>query len=122
MRTGPPSLSAPKPWAKTMHGTSSVVSGRTKTPAHSASPERKRASVRTAETVSGETIDALGQLEVVGRQAPLRMRRDRHRDGVPRNREVWMVAHLLRGLDDRLGEVNRADEVVLLELLADRVT
>lgn len=54
-----------------MHEASSVVWGWMKTPAHSASPERKRTSVRTVETVSGETIDALGQLEVVGRQASL---------------------------------------------------
>jgi hypothetical protein len=75
-----------------------------------------------ARTVSGEAIDALGQLKVVGRETPLGMRRDRHLHGVPRDRKVGMVSHLLRGPDDRFREINGADEVVSLEVLADSVT
>ncbi len=57
-----------------------------------------------------------------GREAAFGMGRDRHRHRVPRDREVGMVAHLLGRPDDRLREVDRADEVVALELLADRVS
>ena len=68
-----------------------------------------------------QRVDLLRKLEVVLGQATLRVGRDGHRDLVPRDLKVRVVVHLLGHRREAVDEVNRADEVVELELLRDRI-
>ncbi len=70
---------------------------------------------------SGEGVDLRRQLEVGRRHAALGVGRDRDGDRVPGDPQVGMVVHRLGGLDNRVGEAHRADEVTALEALGDRV-
>src|SRR5689334_5100615 len=67
----------------------------------------------------GRGLDLLRQLEVVLGETALGVRRERHLDLAPGDREVGVVVHLLGGLDERVDELDRADEVPAVEALDD---
>src|SRR4051794_27137512 len=66
-------------------------------------------------------VDPLRKLEVILGQAALGVRREGQLDLVPGDRDVGVVVHLLRRRRDPVHEVDRALEVVELELAPDRV-
>src|SRR5689334_10918341 len=67
----------------------------------------------------GRGLDLLRQLEVVLGETALGVRRERHLDLAPGDREVRVVVHLLGGLDQRVDELDGADEVTAVEALDD---
>src|SRR4051812_5810527 len=79
------------------------------------------ASARNSSAELSQRVDPRRKLEVVLGQAALGVRRQSQVDLVPRDRDVRVVVHLLRGRRDAVQEVDRSGEVAELELPRDRV-
>src|SRR3954454_3454718 len=82
---------------------------------------RHRSSAASPRAPLSERVNPSGELEVILGQAALRVGRQGQLDLVPRDRHVRVVVHLLGRRRDPVHEVDRALEVVELELALDRV-
>src|SRR3954447_21691751 len=76
---------------------------------------------RRASAALSQGVDARRKLEVALGEAALGVGRERERHLVPGDRDVRVVVHLLGRGRDAVHEVDRALEVVELELAGDRV-
>src|SRR5437763_5366758 len=92
---------------------------KTRTVRAAAGADTARAASAEAAAQLAQRIDFLRKLEVVLGDPALRVRRQRDGHRVPRDREIRVVVHLLGHRRDPVHEVDRALEVVELELLAE---
>src|SRR4051794_23096904 len=69
----------------------------------------------------GEYVELRRKFEVGRGEAALGVGGDSHRDRVPGDLQIGVVAHLLGRSDEGLDELDRADEVTALEALDDRL-